>query len=61
MNKSPEELQKFGQALHNKMSIEHPGTDWVTLRGTFGFYQYKRKHNLSEEDIEQIRIGWESL
>lgn len=54
-----EEAKRLGQKARKEIvKLDARLTDWEILKRTFGFYQFKKKHNLDETFVEAFGEGF---
>ena len=60
-----EEINDFynlGIKARKEISKKFPNfVDWDVFSKSFGFFQWKKKHNLNEKQLEQFKEGFNSL
>lgn len=54
-----DQLYELGRRLATSVPVQYPGMDdWEVFRRSLGFFQWNKKHNLTDTQIQEVGKGW---
>ena len=55
-----EQLHRFGWESRKRMRARGPQYDnWEALSNSLGFIQWRFRHGITDEQVEEVHKGWE--